>query len=153
MSLKEFEDSHHIAPLKNSVVMHAQANLLVTPVGTSYDLRTLFGTGIAERGHFLTLKAECPTGTGKVFVAFGSSPGQIDPMETGVTTGVCYPLLDMLPERFQLTGGFEQGSGVATNIAIYSHLHVRGPSFMPSGFLRLQWSSLAPSQNSSEFCP
>lgn len=158
MSLKEFEYCNHIAPLKNSLALRAQVKLATSPASQSIDLRTVFGTGMMGRGHFLSVAADCPTGTGRVYIAFGSSAGTIDPMAVGTGPSVCYPIFDAnVPERFQLTGGDERagslgGTGVAT-LTSYTHLHYVNPTYMPSGLLSLTWSSLSPTQNSSEFCP
>jgi hypothetical protein len=155
--MKEFEYVNQIVPLKNSLALRAQANILTTNAPTSIDLRTIFGTGMIGRGHYLTIQADCPTLTGRIYIAFGSSQGTIDPMAVGTGPTICYPLLDGLKDRFQLTGGSERagslgGTGVAT-LTEYPWLHFCNPSYMASGMLRLNWSSLASTQNSSEFCP
>lgn len=140
MSTVEYEAMNVLPPLKNSGAMKCIAVLTVSGSSQVTDLETLFGQ--LSDGHFLTLSADGP----KVYVAFGSASGTIDPSATGGGTAVCFPI----PSEGQLpvrpTAGREVATGVATNVK-YNYLHYVGASGTAGGYLRVYRSSLGPGED------
>lgn len=167
-SNREFEAMNVLLPLKNATGMVAQANLLVGATGIVQNLASLF-RGIQD-GHYITAQAD----GAKVYVAFGANDVgatlligltgyAIEPGATGAGRQVCFPIPDgvMLPgvpyggrEHGRLTGHAGATTLGGTFVDGYNFIHARVASGgVPTAYLRLYRSSLAPGQDVREFKP
>ena len=145
-SQREYEAANIIPPLKNSALMKNIVCVPFSPTTQVLDLSATFGN-YAE-SHFYTLQAD----GGKCYVAFGGASGRIDPMATGVGSGVCWALADGASINFIPVGGRDQpvGTGVATSTA-YKFMHYLSPTGGATGYLRMYRSSVGATQDATQF--
>lgn len=155
MSIVEYEAMNVVTPLKNSGGLRCVAVIAVSGTPRVDDLEALFGGAqSAGAGHFYTLHCDGP----KVYVAFGSASGTIDPTAQGVSTLACWPIPADQQRDWRTVGGREgymgpSGAyqGVPTTVR-YTQLHSVGASpGSPTGFLRIYRSSLGPGEGSEQF--
>ena len=135
-------------PLKNTNAMKCIWNGIAGPSVQTLDMRTVMGATNAyvDGSHYLTLAADGR----KVYVAFGSSAGTIDPNAIGNGITVCWPIPDGTTRDVRPVSGYERATGVST-LCAYNVLHYTTGTGASSGYLRLYRSSLGPGQDAGEF--
>ena len=145
-SPREYEAANVTPPLKNTALMKCILAVPFSPVNQVISLTDYFGN--YGDSHFYTVQAD----GGKCYLAWGGASGLIDPVATGVASGVCWALADGANINFIPVGGRDApvGTGAATGTA-YNLLHYRSPSGGATGFLRMFRSSLGQGQDASMF--
>jgi len=143
MSSIAFEAENVTPPLKNSAAMKCIAVISVLTTSSSTDLTSLLGAlGI---GGYVTVKADMPANTtGRIYFAFGATPGTIDDAVTGTNVAACWPLPDGHEMSFRLASGRETTASNVATLCWYTHVHTKGTA---TGYLRFYRSSLPPDQD------
>ncbi len=83
----EYENANVVAAYKNTATMIAQWSTDVDTNSDSTDLDTVFGQ--LDDGSWLDI---CNDGDTKMYVAFGTTGGSIDPAATGSGLTQCWPI-------------------------------------------------------------